>query len=344
MNDGRIVEAGGVELDNRYVVPYNQELLLMFRAHINVEKCNQSTAIKYLFKYISKGNDRVVASILSSKKGSLQHQFDEVQQYYNCRYIFACESAWRLFGFDIHHRFPPVILLSFHLPNEQSVIYSSASDVSSLLLKPRVCESQFLSWMKLNSADAFAASLTYIEIPQHYVYQKASRKWQKRKRKTFAIGRITNASLGTGELFYLRLLLTKVRGPTCFADIQTVDGRVYDTFRAACDAMGLLDDDQEFINAIAEAANWATGIALRKLFVSMLISGSIQRPAYLWSKCSRFLSEDLFYIPHAHPNYSGFSPPLNLCIIYEFMFPNIIFQLQNYLYTRQSKRMKLCDN
>ena len=62
---GHFVERYGVRLDNRWVVPYNLALLKRFVAHINVEWCNKTHLIKYLFKYITKGPDRARAVIES---------------------------------------------------------------------------------------------------------------------------------------------------------------------------------------------------------------------------------------------------------------------------------------
>ncbi|XP_058726064.1 uncharacterized protein LOC131597379 [Vicia villosa] len=62
-NNGNTIEKNGIIFHSGHVVPHNPSLLLKYEAYINMEWCNQSTSIKYLFKYINKGSDRISAVI-----------------------------------------------------------------------------------------------------------------------------------------------------------------------------------------------------------------------------------------------------------------------------------------
>ena len=58
-----------------------------------------------------------------------------------------------------------------------------------------------------------------------------------------SIGWITYVHSSTGELYYLRLLLNKIKGPTSYEDLWTINSGVYATYRKACFALGILGDD-----------------------------------------------------------------------------------------------------
>jgi hypothetical protein len=58
--------------DNRWVFPYNKLLSLMFQSHINVEIPVNTTAIKHLYKYITKGHNQTYMKLGDG---------DEIQKY-----------------------------------------------------------------------------------------------------------------------------------------------------------------------------------------------------------------------------------------------------------------------
>ena len=123
-DDRRTVEKGGVLLDNRYVGPHKVDLIVKYQAHINVEWCNRSRAIKYLFKYINKGVDRGIlvlendTTVTSADTPRNNTCTDEIKRFLDCRYISATEACWRIYEFDIHYHQPSVERLTYHLPNE----------------------------------------------------------------------------------------------------------------------------------------------------------------------------------------------------------------------------------
>ncbi|XP_019193106.1 PREDICTED: uncharacterized protein LOC109187373 [Ipomoea nil] len=294
-NNGNTIVKSGVELDNRFVVPHNRYLLMKYRAHINVEWCNQSRSIKYLFKYVNKGHDRVTAQFYRSTecRGSSE-VIDEISMYYDCRYISPCEAAWRLFSYDVQFRNPAVERLSFHLPNEQSIVFNDEVSVETVVERQTVRNSMFLSWFEANKRYPFARALSYREMPNAFVWKKDIREWHLRKRG-FSIGRMFYVPPGSGEIFYLRCLLNLVRGPTSFQDIRTVDGIEYSSFRDACYARGLISDEKEYIDAIVEASQWSTAAALRRLFVTLLTANSLCQPEKVWDVVWPHLCEDAEY-------------------------------------------------
>ena len=148
-NNGIYVERNGVKLDNRYIVPHNIDLLVKFQAHINVEWCNRSRSIKYLFKYITKGLDRATLILEENlhvdTSTGMQNMTDtdEVKEYLNCRYVSAIEACWRIFEFEIHYRQPAVQRLSFHIENQQPVVFKDTEYLDNVIDRPDIRKSKF---------------------------------------------------------------------------------------------------------------------------------------------------------------------------------------------------------
>ena len=101
-----------------------------------------------------------------------------------------------------------------------------------------------------------------------------------------------------GERFYLRTLLIAVRGPTSFENLRTingvvVNGVVHPTFKDACRALGLLENDGEWLQCLREASVMQTGHQLRQLFVMILKECSPVKPEDLWDKFKTSICDDL---------------------------------------------------
>ncbi len=118
------------------------------------------------------------------------------------------------------------------------------------------------------------------------------KRWTMRKR-SFAIGRMYYAHSTSGERYYLRMLLNCVKGATSYEHLRIVDGTKHDTFKDACIAMGLLEDDNEWHQALEEVGLWASGQQLRDMFASMLMFWEVTNPRQLWDAHWESLSDDI---------------------------------------------------
>lgn len=173
--NGITLTKSDTDLDNKYVVPYNATLLKRYQAYLNVEWCNQMASIKYLFKYINKGPDRVTAAVCDEN-------IDEIKDYYDCGYVSACEAVWRIYAYDIHYRTPAIVRLPFHLMGQQNIVFSEDTCIDYVLDKPSVNTSMLLEWMRCNQLYEEARQLTYVEFPTKFVWKRDARRWDLRSR------------------------------------------------------------------------------------------------------------------------------------------------------------------
>ena len=288
-DDGRQITKEGVMMNNGFVVPYNKDLLVKFQAHINVEWFTRSRSIKYLFKGIHNGEDQATAVVTET---GLSKTNDEIKMYLGGRYITPLEACWRIFRFNLHYQEPPVQRLQFHKENEQEVTFPDSTNLEEIIKRPSSGLTMFTEWMEANKKHEDARELTYSEFPTKWVWHKKEKYWA-RRRSGNKIGRIYNAHAASGERYYLRMLLNTAKGCTSFDDIRTVNGVVHPSYKSACHALGFLNDDNEWIECIKEAPNWASGMQLRQLFTTILCHCEITDPKRVWETNWEALSEDI---------------------------------------------------
>jgi hypothetical protein len=279
-------------------VPYNVDLLVKYQSHLNVKWCNRSRSIKYLFKYINKGSDRATIVLQENLPNSENDQqqsnivVDETKAYLDCRYISASEACWRIFEFPIQFRHPAVERLNFHLENEHPIIYLESGSLENVLERPGIEDTKFTEWMKTNEAFEDAREITYADFPMKWVWHNNVKQWQRRKSGN-CIGRVYYAHPSSGEKFYLRMLLNIIKGLRNFKEIRAVNNVTYPTYKDACYALGLLDNDNEWHDCMIEASNWASGKQLRQLFVTILMFCKVSDTLNLWESNWKLLTEDI---------------------------------------------------
>ncbi|KAM0840854.1 hypothetical protein ACQ4PT_059380 [Festuca glaucescens] len=298
--DGRTVYKNGHYLDNRWVVPYNMAMLKKYQAHLNVEWCNKTQVMKYLFKYVTKGPDfsnvylqRAKANC-SAADGSDPPPVDEVNEYLLARYICEQDAFWRIYGYTLHGKTPAVERLVVHLQNKNWISFSASTNLFRLAASDFLKKTTLTEWFVANRNYEEGRCLTYCDYPTKFTWDGESRSWHPRGGGK-KIGRVYYVGPNAGELYYLRMLLMIVKGARSFVDVRTFQGTVYGSFKEACVARGLLGDDLEWYRAFDEAVVWGFGHRLRHLFVTMLIHCSVKNEKDFFSKYWVHLADDIQY-------------------------------------------------
>ncbi|XP_074289273.1 uncharacterized protein LOC141614427 [Silene latifolia] len=76
-DDGQTTVVRKATLNNRWVIPYSPYLLSLFDCHLNMEVCSTIEAVKYLYKYVYKGHDKISFNFV---RGGDPKPVDEIEQ------------------------------------------------------------------------------------------------------------------------------------------------------------------------------------------------------------------------------------------------------------------------
>ena len=257
---------------------------MKYGSHINIEYCHTVTAVKYLFKYTYKGEDRII----------VENEYDEINKFSIQRYISSCQAAWRLFGFPLAAIYPSVLFQTVHLPGQQNVTYDPSSSKKVRKKLNTHGKTMLTCAFELWKRDEEARNYKYEELPRYYRWVAKKKEWRKRvnKQKSDQIGRMASLHPSSEDVFFMRLLLKNRKGPKSFEDLRTVDGIVHETYRAACIALELCKDDSHWVATLNEAVGVAMPRRIRDLFCCILREGHPTDPLKLYEHFREAMSED----------------------------------------------------
>ena len=227
-----------------------------------------------LGRYIHKGDDRIMFRVVMDGQtgdgnGGDLNDNDEIKRYQDGRYVSSIESVWRLLEYEMRGIWPNVVRLPLHLDGMQVVRYTGDADMHDIA-EDDGPKTKLLAWFDANAASAAGRQLLYHDFPKRFWWKKERGQpafWQLRRTETRTIGRIfvfvsqkspkfsnLSAMPGEGERYYLRLCLLHIPGAQSYADLRTVMGQEWPTFRGAAMALGLLENDNEWRLCMQEAS------------------------------------------------------------------------------------------
>ena len=292
---------------DRMVVPHNREILLDWEGHINVEYCASTYAIIYLFKYLMKGNKKVVMFLNNLDDVD---EDDEIKIHLRGRMLSSTEAFWRIMDYNIYPSTTPGV---------KAIKLKMPQDLARLQLEGKVCDLD-VYFRRPNSLSA----MTYIAFFEWFNHSYNCPSWAadaeecsienlSGNREMSAIDfehlrkvvylvrlqseearvvRLGGVPFNCGEPYYFRLLLKNL-ALRSFREAKIFGHQTFDTFQEACEARGLSSYAEEAMNCFEEAMNedHLTPYTLRSLFVQLTIGGfpTVQ----IFNRFKEQLGEDL---------------------------------------------------
>ncbi len=236
-----------------------------------MEICSSISIIKYLYKYVYKGPDRATTTVerwvdtfgqennaeAVVANGEWQNR-DEIKAYLEGRYVSTSEASWRLFSFRMHDGTSSATQLAVHEPGMHTVMYNDNASIFEIVNREQNQKTTFTKYLQVNIDYPLAKEVTYMDFPSVFTWTNGTKKWTIRQRGC-CVRRLYFVSPFVGERYFLRTLLTKVKGAISFEVIRTINGVVHDTFKLACIALGLYDSDDKWNAYLEEAFSMQIG-------------------------------------------------------------------------------------
>jgi hypothetical protein len=172
--DGQVVEVRNSKLDNRWVIPFNPSLLMLYNSHTNVEIYSSIKAVKYLYKYIYKGSDGASYSVDKSDNGD-KVIIEEIKRFRDARCVTPPEAAYRLYGFPLYQMSSHVLPLTVHLPSMHMVTYNERDDLHNVINREQSQKSMLTEYFRMNNVEPFATSFLYREFLEYYRWDRTEK-------------------------------------------------------------------------------------------------------------------------------------------------------------------------
>jgi len=126
-------------------------------------------SVKYLFKYIYKGPDHVVAMIAGP--------INRIQQYINTRYMNIAEGVNSLLSFKKHMEWPPVTQLVVHLLGQHNVIFNENENLAVVAERAAHQKTTLTAYFAYNAQNADGRNGVYADFPTDHVWKIRGKVW-----------------------------------------------------------------------------------------------------------------------------------------------------------------------
>ena len=151
--------------------------------------------------------------------------------------------------------------------------------------------------------------IKFIDFPSYFTYNITSKKWKRRSHqpsvKTESTGRLPLISLDSGDIFYLRLLLTndKCRGVRSETELRTINGVLKPNCMEVCKELGLLQNSDEWDDVLVEASFHLSTESARSTLTYIIMYNKPSNLHQLFENHCDRLSDDWEFITQQHNIY-----------------------------------------